>query len=571
MPPKFSKSEWFVELDETAVSNSTGDLLTPQMPILIVTVIDLDLFETNKFVFKIVNRNEISDRFSLTANSDASASLRVVKPLDFENPLHRNINLTIGVSDNGFNFSDAYHTDYCVIHIRLRDINDNWPQFVKSSIDVVVSEDVKVGSIVAKVHAIDADQSGQSLLTYAIQRQSDRAKHFSIDANNGIIRLRRTLDREKQSLHRLLVTATDDATPPKSSVATLIITVEDVNDNAPTLLNDLLCCVLENSLPQKIGEIYATDLDDSTKGNGPPFTFKLDSRASDVIRDSFKVQYETTGEGKAVIYSRTTFDREVEKQYLLPIVIKDNGFPAQTSTNTLTVVIGDINDNPMRNGWKRITLFYIGNNNNYSPSSSTSSSSSAVLRKKEMTAIGRVNVDDSDDWDLNDKLFHWFESKSNPNFELDSKTGIISIKNLTKGEFELKFNVFDRKHKQEVISSVKVEVKEVQYESVMNSGSIRISGITALQFISVWNWKTREQIKSVYERVKDSFKRIIRCDSLEIFSVIERQDIRPVIDVRYYAERQSSQLSAYFLNAIIEQNRAILENELQVCLKSNHH
>src|ERR1700761_5547621 len=102
MPPKFSKSKWFVEIDENETKNNSQDSVIPQMPILIVTVIDLDLFETNKFVYKIVNRNEVTERFSLTANSDASASLRVTKPLDFEEPNHRNINLTIGVIDNGF-------------------------------------------------------------------------------------------------------------------------------------------------------------------------------------------------------------------------------------------------------------------------------------------------------------------------------------------------------------------------------------------------------------------------------------------------------------------------------------
>ena len=551
MPPKFSKQEWFVEIDETDGHN-TDDYLVPQMPILIVTVIDLDLFETNSFVFKIVNINEISDKFSLTANSDSSASLRTVRPLDYEDINQRIINLTIGVSDNGFNFSDTYHTDYCVIHVRLRDINDNSPQFVKSNIDINVSEDTKVGTILTKFHATDADRSGLSAVSYAIVRQSDKRKQFSIDSN-GVIRLQRPLDREKQSFHRVLISATDDGVPPKSSTASLSITVDDVNDNAPTLTNDYLSAIEENSSPQIIGEIFATDLDDRNKGNGPPFTFKLDPTASDVIRDSFKVQFEPSGDGKAIIYSRTTFDREVEKQYLLPIIIKDNGFPSQTSTNTLTVVIGDVNDNLMSNGWKRITVFYIKN------------TELQLNQRRDPISIGRVNVDDSDDWDLNDKVFHWFDEKSDPNFDLDQKSGIIGIKNVTKGDYELKFTVFDRKHKQEVNSVISIEVKDIERESVLNSGSLRISGITAQDLISVWNWKTRQQMKSILERVVDSLKRLIRCDRLEVFSVRQRDDTRrPVIDIRYYAERQHSLLSSFFMNAIIEQNRAILENELQV-------
>jgi len=265
MPPKFSKHEWFVEIDEMDTSNNSEQTLMPQMPILIVTVTDSDLFESNKFVFKIVNNNENSEHFSLIGNSDASASLRVIKPLDYENMSQRNINLTIGVSDNGSNFSDTYHTDYCVIHVRLRDINDNEPQFVKSNINISVAEDTKLGSIVTKFHATDADQSGLSSVSYQILRETNKRRQFSIDSN-GIVRLQRVLDREKVSKHKILIVATDDGTPSRSSTATLTITVDDINDNAPNLLNNYLPVILENSPPQKIGEIFATDLDDRTKG-----------------------------------------------------------------------------------------------------------------------------------------------------------------------------------------------------------------------------------------------------------------------------------------------------------------
>jgi hypothetical protein len=236
-------------------------------------------------------------------------------------------------------------------------------------------------------------------------------------------------------------------------------------------------------------------------------------------------------------------------------VIKDSGFPAQTSTNTLTVVIGDINDNRMRDGWKKITVFYITNSQKQSDTQN---------RRPKSTPIGRINVDDDDDWDINDKTFYWFNQKSDSNFEMDSKTGMISMKNVSKGDYELKFTVFDGVDRQEVHSNVWIKVKELESESVFNSGSIRISGITAIEFISIWNWRTKQQIKSLYERTKDSIKRLIRCDEIEIFSVIQKQERPPILDVRYYAKRKSSLLSPIFLNGVVEQNRGILESELQV-------
>jgi hypothetical protein len=147
---------------------------------------------------------------------------------------------------------------------------------------------------------------------------------------------------------------------------------------------------------------------------------------------------------------------------------------------------------------------------------------------------------------------------------MDSKTGMISMKNMSKGDYELKFTVFDRTHKQEVHSKVWIQVNEIEYEWVFDSGSIRISGITSDQLISIWSWRTKRQIKSFYEKLKDSLKRLIRCDQIEIFSVIQKQERPPIVDVRYYATRKQSLLSSFFLNALIEQNKAILENELQV-------
>ena len=42
---------------------------------------------------------------------------------------------------------------------------------------------------------------------------------------------------------------------------------------------------------------------------------------------------------------------------MVPIVIKDSGNPSMTGTSTLTVVIGDSNDNKMQPGQKDIMVY----------------------------------------------------------------------------------------------------------------------------------------------------------------------------------------------------------------------
>ena len=68
----------------------------------------------------------------------------------------------------------------------------------------------------------------------------------------------------------------------------------------------------------------------------------------------------------AVVSSLRSFDREQQKEYLVPIVIKDSGNPSMTGTSTLTVIIGDSNDNKMQPGSKDILVYnyMVSNDNN---------------------------------------------------------------------------------------------------------------------------------------------------------------------------------------------------------------
>ena len=113
MPPEFTKKDWFVEVDETE-----GDGL-PEVPILVVSVNDGDLLETNRFSYKVIDNTFGSDKFTMVTNSDGTGSLKVTKPLDYEDLLQRFcFNITISVSDNGWESMDAYHVDYAKVNVR---------------------------------------------------------------------------------------------------------------------------------------------------------------------------------------------------------------------------------------------------------------------------------------------------------------------------------------------------------------------------------------------------------------------------------------------------------------------
>ena len=58
--------------------------------------------------------------------------------------------------------------------------------------------------------------------------------------------------------------------------------------------------------------------------------------------------------------------------------------------------------------------------------------------------------------------------------------------------YELEFQVFDRYHTQlGVAANVTVIVQDIMKEAVVNSGSIRIAGISDEDFIRIWDYKVR--------------------------------------------------------------------------------
>jgi len=63
------------------------------------------------------------------------------------------------------------------------------------------------------------------------------------------------------------------------------------------------------------------------------------------------------GHGAGIVTSLRTFDREKRKEFYLPIIMKDSGHPPISGTNTLTIIIGDINDNRHFPGHKNVLVY----------------------------------------------------------------------------------------------------------------------------------------------------------------------------------------------------------------------
>uniref|UniRef100_A0AAQ6IFM3 Cadherin domain-containing protein n=1 Tax=Anabas testudineus TaxID=64144 RepID=A0AAQ6IFM3_ANATE len=101
------------------------------------------------------------------------------------------------------------------IEIIILDVNDNSPSFLSTSLLMNITESTLPGTKFLVLSAYDADVGKNGISTYKLS-QND---HFSLSVNKGEsvsaeLVLQRHLDREKQPVIKLTLTAVDGGTPP---------------------------------------------------------------------------------------------------------------------------------------------------------------------------------------------------------------------------------------------------------------------------------------------------------------------------------------------------------------------
>lgn len=124
------------------------------------------------------------------------------------------------------------------VNIEIEDVNDNAPEFGSNNVRISVPEDIEPGTPLYQAHAIDKDSGENGVVRYSLlfgkkSSSSTSKDFFKMDSILGHLTLTKRLDYEMNQRHSLVIVATDSGIPTLSSNMTLIIEVQDVNDNAP--------------------------------------------------------------------------------------------------------------------------------------------------------------------------------------------------------------------------------------------------------------------------------------------------------------------------------------------------
>ncbi|KAM8902411.1 protocadherin Fat 3-like isoform 7-T9 [Spinachia spinachia] len=152
------------------------------------------------------------------------------------------------------------------VDVVIRDVNDNQPIFHKMSYRVVLCETVMIGTPALQVIATDKDSEKNNVVLYQIFSDGQNSTdYFHIDSSSGLILSARMLDHELVQKYDFIVRATDNGFPPMSSEVSVIIVVNDMNDNPP-VFNQLLYEAYVNELAPRghfVTCVQASDADSS--------------------------------------------------------------------------------------------------------------------------------------------------------------------------------------------------------------------------------------------------------------------------------------------------------------------
>ncbi|XP_027005788.2 neural-cadherin [Tachysurus fulvidraco] len=478
-PPLFTQRVYMATMAEDLDINSE---------VLAVAATDGDEVENSVMTFSIIGGDEDRKFFIETDKGNRQGVVRLKKKIDFEKPHERTFNLTVKVED-----ADFYSLAYCVIQVE--DSNDHAPVFFPQFYDAgSMFEDVPLGTIVAQVTAMDLDSGQNGKFTYSIAPESDPFQQFLVDKSGWVV-VADSLDREKVSQHRLIIFATDMGNPSLTGSAIVLVAVQDVNDNGPEFEVPYRPIVWENTIAPQLVHMNDTStllhaIDRDSSPNAGPFSIRLLMITSDATNFNLT----DLRNGSAMITALRTFDREQQKEYLLPILMADSGSPPMSSTSTLTIIIGDKNDHPHAPGHSEFIVY------NYEGTLPT-------------TILGQVQSPDIDDW--SEKVYK-FEDRPSRQFILNQNSGQLSIKSGTPaGTYRLQVRVADKSWP-DVTSTVQITVRELKEEALLNAGSLRFSNVTAEQFFRV-----SDGDKSLYERLQCLLSEVFQTDldKVHIFSL----------------------------------------------------
>lgn len=370
-------------VDENAVYNKEKQFATAEVTIFVQSFVDTDPIFKNKgwnsnnpvvkvtvkeempigsTVFKLIAEDPIHeqrinhfeivqpDPFNYFSINQKTGAVLLEKRLDYETLNETNIQFTVKAIS-----MDGNRETISAVKVTIENVNDNSPEFDHKVYRAVVTENAQYPEKVLSVRAKDADLEltqhdhdiGYSRIKYSLT--GVHAANFVIDSESGLIQIapNQIIDREKMAELVFIVVAEDSiykhGSDTRRATAEVIVTVLDVNDNAPSFAQKSYSAVIpENAAVNSfVFNITAIDLDDGQSGE-ISFDFLNEGDANGLLKinkttGEIRTKAPLTGKGRS-------------EPYELVIRAQDNGGRIEKQKSlfndvSFVLFIGDVSAN----------------------------------------------------------------------------------------------------------------------------------------------------------------------------------------------------------------------------------
>ncbi|XP_054840801.1 protocadherin gamma-A12-like [Eublepharis macularius] len=291
---------------------------------------DPDLGKNSLQTYQLSPNGHFSLDVQTAANGGKYVELVLEKSLDREEVVFHDLILT--ASDGGNPVKSG------TVHIRVvvEDANDNAPCFTQSVYKVTAMENIPIDSLLITVNATDLDEGINAEIMYAFRQISEKASNiFHLDSKTGEIRVKQNLDFEENAMYEMEVQAHDGR--GLSGRANILVTVIDVNDNAPGIAVTTLTDAMSEDAPQgtAVALLRVTDRDSGDNG-----------KVWCSILGNLPFQLEKTFDNYYSLVTDKDLDREIASVYHVTVIATDKGDPPLSTTTIIPLKILDKNDNP---------------------------------------------------------------------------------------------------------------------------------------------------------------------------------------------------------------------------------
>ncbi|XP_060904182.1 protocadherin gamma-A11-like [Labrus mixtus] len=227
------------------------------------------------------------------------------------------------------------------VGVEIIDVNDNSPRFKEEEKMLEIPESTLPGRRFQLPTAHDPDVAINTVRVYKLSQN----EYFSIqirergeDKMPSLV-LQKSLDREKEYEHNLLLTAVDGGNPPRSGTLNVTVIVLDSNDNHPTFSQDVYSVTIPENVhaDTSVITVKASDIDEGANGQ---IEFLFGGQLGQEIYDIFSLDKDT-GE----IRVKGEIDFENVEVYKLDVHATDKGQPPMSTDCRVIIKVLDKNDN----------------------------------------------------------------------------------------------------------------------------------------------------------------------------------------------------------------------------------